>query len=84
MKRANEILALGRICPGLAADRTVDHRQQGRGNLYVWNAPQVCGGDEASHVTDYSASHRHNGTVPTDIGREHLVGKRRPGLACLI
>ncbi len=53
--RADVVLALGQVNAGLAADRRVNHRQQGGGDVHQPDAALVGGGDEAGQVAHHAA-----------------------------
>ena len=52
VERADDVLARGWLTPDLAADRAIDHRQEGRGDHQQGEAPGVGRGDEAGEVAD--------------------------------
>ena len=56
-ERADEVLALGQVDPGLAADGRVDLAQQRGGHVHDGHAPVVDGGGEPGHVGDHAAAH---------------------------
>ena len=58
MERAYEILAGGDIDPRLAADGTVDHREQSRRNLIEIDAAQPRRGGISTQITDHAATDR--------------------------
>ena len=58
MERADEVLALGQVHAGLAADRAVDHREQRGRHLHDVDAAVVHRGREAGRVADDAAADR--------------------------
>ena len=56
IKGADQVLAVTAVDPGLAADRTVDLRQQGCRHLDEVHAPQQAGGGKACEVADNAAA----------------------------
>ena len=70
VERAHEVLALGQVHPGLAADRAVDHREQRGGHVHDVDAAVVHRGREAGGVADDS---------PAD--RDHEVAAQQPPAA---
>ncbi len=58
VERADQVLALGQVDPGLAADRGVDHRQQRGRHLHHVDATVVHRGGEAGGVADHPAAQR--------------------------
>ena len=73
-ERPHQVLALGHVDPGLAADGGVDHAEKGGGNVHDPHATVVDGRRKAGSVGDHPATHG-----------DHLVGPReapaRPGPA---
>ena len=57
---AHEVLALGRVDPGLAAHGGVDHAEQGGGHVHHAHAAQPRGGHEPREVGDRSPAHGHD------------------------
>jgi hypothetical protein len=55
---ADEVLAMTRVDAGLAADRGIDLRQQGRRDLDEIDAAQQGGGGKARQVPDHAAAQR--------------------------
>ena len=55
-ERADEVLALGQVDAGLAADRRVDHAEQRRGDVHDRHAAVPRGGGEAGDVGDHAAA----------------------------
>ena len=85
MKRADEILAMGRVDAGLAADRRIDLRQQARGNLHETNTAPRHGGSEARKVADYAPAERDHQIAAFDACCENRIAnllQRRIGLGC--
>ena len=60
MKDADEVLALRRVDAGLAADRTVDLREQRRRDLNEANAATQDAGGKAGKIADDAAAERHD------------------------
>ena len=57
---ADQVLPLGRVHAGLAADRRVEHGEQRGGHLHVGHAAHVGGGDEAGQVAGDSPAQCHD------------------------
>ena len=73
MEGADQVLALGRVDPGLAADRGVGLGEQaGRHRHPVAAALQQRRG-EARHVADHAAADRHDMVGPPDPGLHHRI-----------
>ena len=88
VERADEVLALGQVHAGLAADRAVDHRQQRGGHLHDVDPPVVHRGREAGGVADDAAAHRHHDVAPQQpeprqVPGERLDGRERLGVLAL-
>ena len=64
MEGADEIFAARVIHAGFAANSGVHHGQQGGGRLYHGDAPQPCGGGEASHVAHHATTEGHDQGAP--------------------
>ncbi len=60
MKSAHEVFAGFEVDAGLAADRAVHLREQGRGRLDKRDAPQVSRRDKARQVADDAAAQSHD------------------------
>ncbi len=56
VERADEILTLGQVDAGLAADGAVDHGEERGGNLDEGDTAQVARGDEAGEVAHHAAA----------------------------
>ena len=65
---AHQVLALGQVHAGLAADGRVDLGQQRGGDVHVGRAPVVGGGGEAGHVGDDAAADGHDHVGPGEPG----------------
>ena len=57
MERSNQVLAKGMIDAGLATNRAIHLRQQGRRHVDDPDAAQVGGGGEPDEVADDTAAH---------------------------
>jgi hypothetical protein len=83
---ADQILAGCRVDPGLAADRAVDLREEGGGDLDVAAAPlQDCRG-EAGQVAHHAAAKGDEMVLAPEFEGEQPIGKRggaRPALGAL-
>ena len=62
-KAPTRFLPCGEVDRGLAADRGIDHRQQGGGQLHEAHAAHPAGGREAGEVADHAAAEREHGGV---------------------
>ena len=60
---AHQVLALGEVDPGLAADGGVDLAQQGGGHVHHPDTPVVDGCGETAQVGDCSPAHGHHGVA---------------------
>src|SRR5262245_43072114 len=78
VKRSDEILARGRVNTGLAADGSIDHREQGRWDLDVWDASHECGGYEAREIANNASAQRDDGGVATEAALQQRVCKAAP------
>ena len=58
VKGAREVFSRGEIDAGFAADRTVDHGQQGRRHLEKIDAPQITRGRKSAEIADHASAHR--------------------------
>ena len=67
MERADQILALRRINPGFAADRTVHLRQKRGRHLHKPHATAQHGCGETHKVADYSAAQRDHDIAAFDL-----------------
>ena len=61
---ADQVLALGQVDAGLAADGRVDLAEQRGGHVHDGDAPVVDGGGEAGHVGDHAAADGHDRVGP--------------------
>ena len=61
VERADEVLALREVDAGLAADRGIDHREQGRGHLHDVDAAVVHRRGERSGIADDTTAERDDG-----------------------
>ncbi len=84
VKRAEQILTRGDVDTGLAADRGVDHREQGRRHLYQRDAAEVGRRDEAGEIVHDAAAERDHRRVAPELRGEHSVRQRCPGVARLV
>ena len=66
MERADEVLALGQVHGGLAADRRVDLGDQGRRDVDERHAAQVRGGEEPGGVAEGAAADGDERLIATD------------------
>ena len=74
---ADEVLALGGVDAGLAADGRVDHAEQRGGDLDDLHPAQPGGGDEAGEVGDRSPADADDGVGAGEAGlAEHLPAER--------
>jgi ElaB/YqjD/DUF883 family membrane-anchored ribosome-binding protein len=76
VERADQILAGAAVDRGLAADRAVDLREQGGGNLDEVAAALEDRGREADQVADHAAAQRDDMIAALDAEIEQLVGER--------
>ncbi len=70
MEQADQILALRRVDAGLAADRAIHLRQQGRRRLHEIDAAQQNAGGETNEVADDAAAQRDQQGAALDAERE--------------
>ena len=66
MERADEVLALGQVDAGLAADRGVDLGDEGRRHLDEGHAAEVGRGEEAGRVAERAAADGDERLAPLD------------------
>ena len=59
MEGTDQVLAARMVHTGLAADRRIDHGQQGGGHLHHGDSPEPGGGRKASHVADDPTAQGH-------------------------
>ena len=55
-ERADQVLALGKVDPGLATDRGIDHAEQRRRHVHHRGSPMPRSGREAGDVGDHAAA----------------------------
>ena len=79
MERADQVLAVGRVDAGLAADRGIDLGQQRRRDLDEAHAPPHDRRREAGEVADHAAAERHHEVAALHAGGDHA--RRRPAPA---
>ena len=60
MERTDQVLAVGRVDPGLAADGTVDLRQKRRRHLHEAHAAAQDGSGKSGDVADHPTAQRHD------------------------
>jgi hypothetical protein len=70
VKGTDEVLAVGQVDAGLAADAAVDLREHGGGHERPGQAAEQGGGDESGDVADDAAAERDDGGVAVDAGGE--------------
>ena len=70
MKCAEQIFALRRIDPGLAADRRIDLRQQRGRHLHEIDAAAQDRGGKAGEIADHAAAERDDEIVALDLRRD--------------
>ena len=70
VKRAEQILAVRRIDPGLAADRGIDLRQQRGRHLHEIDAAAQDRGGKAGEIADHAAAERDDQIVALDLRRD--------------
>ncbi len=75
MEQADQVLALGRVDRGLAADRGIHLGQQGGGNLRKGDAALEHGGGEAGEIADHPAAQRHDQALAVDLHVEQRAGQ---------
>ncbi len=73
MERADQVLAVACVDPGLAADRAVDLRQQRGRDLHIGDAAQQGRGAEPSEVADHAAAERDDRGRALDPAIEHGI-----------
>ena len=76
MEGADQVLAGRQVDRGLAADRGIDHRQQGGRQLHEANAAHPAGRGETGKIANDAAAEREHGNVAA--GAE--FGQRFQGL----
>ena len=72
------------VYANLAADRTVDLRQQCRGHMRQRDAPQISGGREACDVTHDSAADGDDGASPVRLAPDERLEDLCRGLKVLV
>ena len=75
MERAEEVLPLGQVDAGLAADRRIDLGDERGRNLDERHAAQVRRREEPGRVAQRAASDRHQWLGPFDTQRSELAGR---------
>ena len=78
----DQVLALRRVDSGLAADRTVDLRQQAGGHLHEAHPPPQHRGGESDQISDHPAAQSHDDIAPLDPLLQqpfHRALEMRPG-----
>ena len=81
MKCANQIFTLRQVNSSFTPDRTIDHRQQGGGHLYVTNAAQIRRGGIPAEVADHAAAHRDQHRLAIQPGLQSItVNLKQPVL----
>ena len=82
MEGADQVLALGRVDPGLAADRAVDLGEQRRRDLHEADAAAHHRRGEAGEVADHPAAEGDDEVVAADLlGDQPFDGALEPGPA---
>ena len=71
MKRADEVLSLDEVQPGLAAHAAVHHGQQRRGDLDEADSAHEGGGGETGGVADRASAHRDDEARSIEPGSRH-------------
>ena len=84
MEYPHQILSRGGVHPGFAADRGVDHCQQGRRNLDERDASHERRSHETGKVADNSTAERDDCRVATEPAGKQVVGEASPGFAGLV
>ena len=77
---ADQVLPLRHVHADLAADRRVDHREQGRRALHERDAAQVGRGREADRVAEHAAAERHDRRAALELVVEQSVVDAAHGL----
>ena len=72
MEGTQEIFPLADVDPGLAADRGIDLRDDGRRHLYEGDTAVENGGDEARQIPDHAATQRDDQRLPVMSGADHF------------
>ena len=80
MKRADQVLALGNVHAGLAANRRIDHRQQGRRNLHEPDAAHISRRGKSREVSDHPATERNRKVRAGEAQRGESAHQLRVGL----
>ena len=73
MERSGEVLSGLQIHARLAADRTVDLCDDGRGDLDERDTPLVDRGDETGEIADHPATQGNDERTPIESGTGHTV-----------
>ncbi len=84
MKRADEILARRQIDAGLAADRRIDHREQGRRHLHEGDAAHPAGRAETGEIADHAAAEREDRRIAARLHRRKRVEHARDRIESLV
>lgn len=83
MEDADEVLAVGGVDAGLAADRGIDLRQKRGGHLDEIHAAPDDAGGEAREVSDHAAAERDHRVAALQPRREHAVDDLLQGVEAL-
>ena len=81
MKRADEVLANGRIDGGFAADRGVNHGEQRGRHLHDGETAHEGGGHESGQVADDATPHGDDGGIASGAPFQQGVGEFGPAVA---
>ena len=84
LERADEILALGQIDAGLAADGGVDHRQQACGAKDEVDAAQIGRGDKPGHIAGHPSAQADDRSVAAHPGRQQAIVECTNGIQRLV
>ena len=76
VERPDEVLALGQVDPGLAADRRIDLGDERRRDLDERDAAQVDRGQEPGRVAERAAADRDERLAALDPQSRQLAGRR--------
>ena len=82
-ERADEVLALGGVDAGLAADGGIDHAEHGRGHLHDLHAAQPRRGDEAGEVGHRSPAEADDRVGAGEVRLPHHLPAERGDLDAL-
>ncbi len=75
MERAEEVLALGQVDGGLAADRAVDLGDERRRDMDDRHTAEPESGEEPRSVAERTATDRHQGLAPLDPEARQLASR---------